>query len=122
MMADTAAIMASMRLDLRRDPIPQIRLPARFLHGSLESALLHGLIVAVEGVAGIAHDLAGSGDVSELFSEAQQSDLVFDDLLFCTHWGVALSGASAPVVSVHNQGNLPSSSSKSVRSDWNYCR
>ena len=108
-------------LDLGSDPIPEVRLPAGSLHEGLESAFLHRLLIAIEGVAGIAHHLAGPGDVSELLGKAQQSDLVLDDFLFCTHGGLPFQEPSAPVVLVHNQGNPLFVLVKSVRSDRNYC-
>jgi hypothetical protein len=38
-------------------------------------------LIAIEGAAGIAHDLAGVGDVAQLGSEIEQPDLVLDDVL-----------------------------------------
>ena len=48
-------------LDLRRRPIPQIRLPAGLLEQCVHAALVDRLAVAVERVAGIAHDTSSDG-------------------------------------------------------------
>jgi hypothetical protein len=75
-------------LDLRRGPIPQVRLPAGLLEQRLDAALLNRLLVAIEGVAREAHDLAGLRHVAELLGQPQQADLVLDDFWVCTHLGV----------------------------------
>lgn len=58
-----------------------VRLATAFIDESVDATVLHGSFVAVEGVSGQAHNLAGSGDIREFFSEIEQSDLVFYDAL-----------------------------------------
>ena len=90
--------------DLRRRPIPQIRLPAGLLEQGFDAALFDRLLVPVERVAGVAHDLAGLRHVAELLGQPQQANLVFDHGSMCTHPRGSPPEHPAPVVLVHNQG------------------
>jgi hypothetical protein len=75
-------------LDLGRRAVPKVRLPTRLVDQGLDSTFVDRLLVAVERIPRIAHDLAGPGNIAELFCKVQQSDLVLDDFLYCTHGGL----------------------------------
>jgi hypothetical protein len=75
-------------LDLGSRTVPEVRPPTGLIDQGLDAAFVDRLLVAVERVSGIAHDLAGPRDVPELFGQVQQADLVLDDLLYCTHGGL----------------------------------
>ena len=45
------------------------------------TTVLNRIFIAVEGVSGQTHYLAGLGDIAQLFGQIQQSNLVFDDSL-----------------------------------------
>ena len=57
--------------NLRRDPVPDIGFAPRLLDQRLNAALLNGLLVPIERVAGVAHHLARVGHVPELFRQVQ---------------------------------------------------
>ena len=99
--------------DLRGRPVPQIRLPAELLDQCLDAALLDRLLVPVERVAGVAHDLAGLRHVAELLGPPQQANLVFGHRSMCTHLGVPFWSIRSGCV-VHNQGNPASSAAEEV--------
>jgi hypothetical protein len=61
------------------------RLPPRDILQCLFAAGLIEFLVAVEGIPGIAHDLAGFRDVSELLGEVEDSHAGFDDLFVGGH-------------------------------------
>ncbi len=54
-------------------------LPSRLVEQGLNTAFFNCCLVAVKGIAGQAHHLAGLGDVAEFLRQVQQAQLVFDD-------------------------------------------
>jgi len=95
--------------------IPQIRLPAGLLEQGFDAARLDRLLVPVECVAGLAHDLAGLRHVAELLSQPQQANLVFDHRSMCTHLGVPFW--SIPLRLCGPQPGYPASSAAEEVSD-----
>ncbi len=59
--------------------------PAPALHQGGYTASLEGPAHLVEGVAMLAHDLAGSGNVPELLGQLQQRELFSSTLRQCAH-------------------------------------
>ena len=44
-------------------------------------AVFHRIAIAVEGIAGQAHDLAGLGDIAEFLRQIEQADFMLDDFV-----------------------------------------
>ena len=63
------------------NPISYIRLASTCLKQGVNPAIVYRILVAIKGVSGEAHDLAGLGYVLKLFSQVQQADLVGNDFV-----------------------------------------
>ena len=86
---------------------------------------LWGRLVAVKGIAGKAHHLAGAGYVAKLGCQIQQADLVFDDVLRNTTHGVTPWRLRAGLIKIRTSikpGNPTLWQGLAVRSSRNYYR
>jgi hypothetical protein len=61
------------------DPVFQVRLPSTFIEQEFNPALLNRCLIAIEGIAGQTHRLAGSRHIAQFFSQIQQADFMFND-------------------------------------------
>ena len=71
--------------DVLLDPVLCDRLLATYFLERFFTACVVEVPKPVEAVSGVTHDFARLGDISQLLCQLKQSDLGFDDLLFCVH-------------------------------------
>jgi hypothetical protein len=104
-------------------PITQVWLLAAGIKKGVNASLRNCRLIAVKGVTGKSHHLAGAGHVAKLGGQIQQADLVFNYVLRNTAHGVTPWRLRAGFIKIRTSikpGNPTLWQGPTVRSSLNY--
>ncbi len=68
-------------LDDGINPVGRVWPATRLLQKRFNTAVIDSVLLAIEGIPGIAHHLTGFRDIAKFFGKVQKSRFVFDDLV-----------------------------------------
>ena len=60
-------------------PVLEIRFLAVLVDEGVYAPFLYGILIAVEGISGCTHNLAGAGNIPQFRCQIEQAELVFND-------------------------------------------